>query len=50
MEAAEKKQMRSSLKEAKRAAKAESRDTPDPAEVEETIRTSILNFRRRRNG
>ena len=50
VEAAEKKQMRSSLKEAKRAAKAESRDTPDPAEVEETIRTSILNFRRRRNG
>lgn len=48
LEAAEKKQARASLKAAKRAAKADA-TVEDPAEVEETIRTSILNFRRRSN-
>lgn len=48
LEAAEKKQVRASLRAAKRAAKADA-VVEDPAEVEETIRTSILNFRRKRN-
>lgn len=48
LEAAEKKQARASLKAAKRAAKADA-TVEDPTEVEETIRTSILNFRRRSN-
>lgn len=51
----EKKQTRLVPKAARRAPKAEEAPTDtdvpvDDAEVEETIRTSILNFRRRRNG
>lgn len=48
LEAAERKQARASLKAAKRAAKADA-TVEDPTEVEETIRTSILNFRRKSN-
>lgn len=51
LEASEKKQARLSAKAARRAAKGEETPAPvDDAEVEETIRTSILDFRRRRNG
>lgn len=50
LEASEKKQARLSAKAARKAAKGEETPAPvDDAEVEETIRTSILDFRRRRN-